>query len=349
MEGKQRSNHSMTRQPTVREALLWSSLGDSVRCGVCERACVIHVGARGFCGTRANIDGKLYTLVYGDLSAMESRPIEIKPFYHYYPGTRAMTISTWGCNFKCPWCQNFHLSMAKPMPEKALYTSPEHVVRQAILSGDRGVCVSFNEPTLLFEYNLELFRLAREKGLYSCMVSNGYMSVEALKMMIEAGLTGLKIDVKGGEDSYRRYIQGANHEIPWRNASLALKQGVHVEIVYLMVPGVNDGVDTVEETIDKHLKTLGPEVPLHFTRYYPAYKYTEPPTPVEKLEYAVEKAYERSLDYVYIGNVPGHRYESTYCPNCGYKVIARYGLRVKVRLEDSRCPSCGYEIPLFQM
>jgi len=347
MEGRQRLTIDLTGRPTVRKALLWSTEGENVRCGVCERKCVIAPGMLGFCGTRANINGSLYTLVYGDLSAMESRPIEIKPFYHYYPGTSAMTISTWGCNFKCPWCQNFHLSMAKPRPEKAWYTSPEHVVRQAILSGDKGVCVSFNEPTLLFEYSLELFKRARREGLYSCIVSNGYMSVDALKMMIESGLTGLKIDVKGGENSYRRFIQGADHEIPWRNASIALKYGVHVEIVYLVVPGVNDDMETIERAIGKHLEVLGPDTPLHFTRYFPAYKYTEPPTPVEKLEQAVEKAYEKGLNYVYIGNVPGHRYESTYCPGCGRKVIARHGLRVKMRLRNGRCSSCGHRIPIF--
>ncbi len=333
--------------PTVRKALLWSSNGENVRCGVCERRCLIPPGGLGFCRTRANIEGVLFTLVYGDLSAMESRPIEIKPFYHYYPGTTAMTISTWGCNFRCPWCQNFYMSMAAPRPETARYTSPEDVVRQAVLSRDRGVCVSFNEPTLLFEYALELFKHAGDRGLYSCIVSNGYMTVDALKMMIEAGLTGLKIDIKGGDRSYKRFIQGAEHEIPWRNASIALKYGVHVEIVYLVVPGVNDDMETIGETINKHLETLGPDTPLHFTRYFPAYRYTEPPTPVLKLEQAVRKAYEKGLNYVYIGNVPGHRYESTYCPDCGYKVIARHGLRVKIRLRGGRCPRCGCKIPIF--
>jgi pyruvate formate lyase activating enzyme len=147
---------------TLKKTPIFDSVDSDVICKVCERRCRISPNRRGFCGTKVNIDGELYTIVYGDLSAMESRPIEIKPFYHYWPGSSAMTISTWSCNFRCPWCQNWHLSRKLPEPALATFTPPEVVIQKAKRAMDQGVCVSFNEPTLLFEYCLDLFKLAKE-------------------------------------------------------------------------------------------------------------------------------------------------------------------------------------------
>ena len=242
---------SLLNLPNVRKSPLFEKLGDRIRCLVCERKCVLNEGERGFCKTRININGELYTLVYGDLSAIESRPIEIKPFYHFYPGSSAITISTWSCNFTCPWCQNWALSRHVPNPFKAKYVPPEKVVKIALRHRDQGTCVSFNEPLMLFEYSLDLFKLAREKGLYNTYVSNGYMTLEALKMLKEAGLNGLKIDVKGGKEEYLKY-NGANVDVVWRNAREAKKTGIHVEIVYLVVTGATDSENTIIETIKRH-------------------------------------------------------------------------------------------------
>ncbi|MEM2217209.1 MAG: radical SAM protein, partial [Thermofilaceae archaeon] len=212
--------------PTVKESVLYEKAGRKVRCCICERRCIIEEDSLGFCGTRINIEGHLYTLTYGDISVVESRPIEIKPFYHFWPGSISLTFSTWSCNFTCPWCQNWQLSKTLPQPAKARYVSPDDLIKKA-LGKNQGICVSFNEPLMLFEYSLDVFKLARAFGLYCTYVSNGYMTLEALRRLHSAGLNGLKIDVKGGEQEYRKY-NNAISEIVWRNAREAKRTGIHV-------------------------------------------------------------------------------------------------------------------------
>jgi pyruvate formate lyase activating enzyme len=333
--------------PTVKKASLYKPLEDlKVKCMLCERNCILKNGDKGFCRTRINFEGTLYTLVYGDLSALESRPIEIKPFFHYWPGSTALTFSTWSCNFICPWCQNFHLSKTSPDPAKAKYISAEKIVNMALKNYDEGLCVSFQEPTLLFETALEAFKLASLKGLYCCFVSNGYMSLEALKALKDSGMDGLKIDIKGDSEVYKVYCGGIDVNKIWRNAREAKRMGIHVEIVNLIIPGVNDDEECIEWIIENHLKEVGAETPLHFTKYYPAYKFNNPPTPVKTLEKAYEKAKKAGVLYAYLGNVPGHKFENTYCPNCGKLLIKRYGyILMDFKLnEKNECPYCGFKI-----
>lgn len=335
--------------PTVRRALLQRKLSsDRVECALCERRCVIPPGSTGFCGTRVNMDGELFTLVYGDISSIESRPIEIKPFFHFWPGSTALTYSTWSCNFRCPWCQNWTLSRSLPQPESAAFTPPELVVRNALIGGDEGLCVSFQEPTLLTEFAAETFRAGRERGLYACYVSNGYMTNEALALLRDSGLTGLKIDVKGDAEAYRNHCGGVDVEKVWRNAAAAKAMAIHVEIVNLVVTNVNDGEEQIRSLVERHLMELGPEAPIHFTRYRPAYEFSNPPTKVKALEKARQAAWKAGVLFPYIGNVPGHRYENTYCPSCGELLIKRYGTaRMSSRLaEGTRCPRCRREIPI---
>ncbi|MEM2912487.1 MAG: AmmeMemoRadiSam system radical SAM enzyme [Candidatus Bathyarchaeia archaeon] len=340
----------LSAYPTIREALFYERTNEGkVKCSLCERRCEIAEGQTGFCKTRKNIGNKLYTLVYGDISAVESRPIEIKPFFHYWPGSTALTFSTWSCNFNCLWCQNFHLSKAIPEPPKAVYYSPEKVVKLALANGDIGLCASFQEPTLLTEWAIQVFRLGKEIGLkYCCYVSNGYMSIEVMKKLQEAGMDGLKIDLKGDREVYEKYCGGADVEKVWRNIREAKNMGLHVEVVNLVVSGVNDREETLQWVIEKHLENAGPETPLHFTRYFPAYRFNNPPTKVETLEKAYKMARKAGVWYPYIGNVSGHKYENTYCPNCGEKLVKRYGyyiLKYAVTSEK-KCPKCGTEIPI---
>lgn len=309
---------------------------------------MISPGNRGFCKTRININGTLYTLVFGDISALESRPIEIKPFFHYWPGSTALTFSTWSCNFNCLWCQNFHLSKVEPNPKKAVFHPPKHIIDIAIYNKDKGLCASFQEPTLLTDWTLELFKLAREKGLYCCYVSNGYMTLKTLKLLWQAGMTGLKIDVKGDAETYKNYCGGADVEKVWRNAREAKKLGFHVEIVNLVVTNVNDNEQCLSWVIQRHLKEVGPESPLHFTRYYPAYKFSNPPTDIHTLEKAYKMAKNAGVLYPYVGNVLGHKYENTYCPSCNEILIQRFGYNIvsyKIT-EEKKCPKCGQSVPI---
>ena len=339
----------LLKHSTVREALRYEIEADlKVGCRLCERRCSVAPGQKGFCKTRANIQGRLYTIVFGDVSLLQSRPIEIKPFFHYWPGSTALTYSTWSCNFRCPWCQNHDLSRVEPNPAKAKYISPEELAAVAVREGDEGLCVSFQEPTLFFESSLSSFKEGSRRGLYCCYVSNGYMTTEALKMLKESGMTGLKIDVKGDSETYEKYCGGVNVDFVWRNARDAKRMGIHVEMVNLVVTGVNDSDSSLESIVSRHLKEVGSETPLHFTRYYPAYQFQNPPTKVGTLERAYEMAKRAGVLYPYIGNVRGHRYENTYCPNCGETLVKRLGyIIVRYNLEAmNKCRKCRASVPV---
>ncbi len=340
-------SEELLKQTTVRQAMLSEQLSDGkVQCNLCERRCKLALGALGFCKTRKNIGGKLYTLVYGDISSISANPIENKPFYHFWPSSVALTIGTWSCNLTCPWCQNWHISKSPPNPKLANCLSPEEFVAQALRERCQGTSISFNEPTLLFEYSLDVFRLAREQGLYNTYVTNGYMTLEVLRMLHEAGLDAMCIDIKGDAAAVRKYCSG-DIEVVWRNVREAKKLGMHVEVVNLVIPGVNDREDQLRELTKRHICEAGKQTPLHFTAYYPAYKFDVPPTPVAMLERAHDIAVSEGLGFVYLGNVPGHRYENTYCPGCGELLIERFGLElVKINLKGNCCSSCGREIPI---
>ncbi len=337
--------------PSVQESLLYEALQDgSVRCGVCERGCRIPEGGRGFCGSRQNIGGHLHTLTYGDLSSISLNPIEKKPLFHYWPGSRALSAGSWGCNLRCVYCQNHTLSMTDANPARARYMSPRSFTDLTLDRVSRGVSFTFNEASsTLLEYMIDCFPLARSKGLYCNLNTNAYMTDGALGALIEAGLDSLCIDVKGDESFYRRFCNGADVEVVWRNAAEARRRGLHVEVVNLLIPGGNDGESCIDEIIARTLG-IGRDTPLHFTRFYPAYRSREygltEVTPVESLEWARGRALDEGLEYVYVGNVIGHEGENTYCPDCGRLLIRRYGFRVLEYhvTRNGRCPNCGKDI-----
>ncbi|MBS7645439.1 AmmeMemoRadiSam system radical SAM enzyme [Candidatus Bathyarchaeota archaeon] len=339
----------MLNSPTVREALLYEVEGEGmVRCLLCGRGCVIPDGGEGFCGTRRNVNGRLYTMVYGDVSSISANPIEKKPFYHFWPGSLALTVGSWSCNFTCPWCQNWEISKVKPDPCNPNFISVKEFMELMGRMGCNGTSMSFNEPTLLFEYSLDLFREASKKGYYNTFVSNGYMSEGALRMLASAGLDAINIDVKGDGVAVEKFC-GADLEIVWRNIGLAKRLGLHVEVVTLVIPGVNSSPETLKEIAIRLLAEAGPDTPIHFTRFHPSYRMTDrPSTDIKLLEGAREIAVREGVNYAYVGNVPGHPYENTYCPKCGGLLLARLGFSlIGSKVLDGRfCASCGEEIPI---
>ena len=337
-----------SKRPWVRKALLHEKLSDGkVKCNTCERRCIVSPAGFGFCKTRQNIEGELYTLQYGLSSGISANPIEKKPFYHFWPGSLSLTIGSWSCNFLCPWCQNNFISKVPPDPIRSEYLSPKRFVELVKEYRCQSTSISFNEPTLLFEWSLDMFGLAKKEGYPNTFVTNGYMTLGALQMLHDAGMDAMCIDVKGDAAAVRKYC-GGDIEVVWRNVREARRLGMHVEVVNLVIPRVNDREGQLRELAKRHLREAGKETPLHFTAYYPAYKFDAPPTPVSTLERAHDIAVSEGLEFVYIGNVPGHRYENTYCPGCGELLIERYGLELsRAELRDGKCPKCGREIPII--
>lgn len=334
----------------MKKARFYEVVGEGVvRCLVCERKCLIYPGRRGGCGNYANYDGILYHIGYGRLSALESRPIEIKPLFHYWPNSTALTYSTWGCNFYCPWCQNYHLSYRHPEIGEPC-VEPEFLVEMASKKRDEGLSASFNEPAVNLDYIIDVSELAKKKGLYSMVVTNMYFTERSLRALIEAGVDGFSADIKGCP-SMRRALAGIDHTKVFRNAREALNMGAHVEMVYLVVTNTNDSEECYNWIIDNHLKYLGTSVPLHINRYYPAYRWVEPPTSLKKLLEVRDVAVKSGIEYVYIGNVGNPKYETTYCPRCGKVLIERAGYRVTYFNLDRdqggyRCPRCGHRVPI---
>ncbi|MEM2137095.1 MAG: AmmeMemoRadiSam system radical SAM enzyme [Candidatus Methanomethylicia archaeon] len=339
--------------PCVREALLYDKLDGEVRCKTCERFCIIPYGKNGFCRTRRNINGKLYTIIYGDISSLNANPIEKKPLFHFYPGSYALTVGSWSCNFTCPWCQNYMISKFPPDLRRSNYISPEDFVRMVGEYNCIGTSISFNEPTLLLEYSIDVFKLAKSHGYYNTFVTNGYMSFDALKLLCENGLDAVNVDIKGDGEAVEKYCD-ADVEKVWRNCIEFKRLGVHVEVTTLVIPGVNDDEDCLRSIASRIKRELGENTPWHITQYYPAYKALEYGlyayrTPVEILEKAWRIGHEEGLNYVYIGNVPGHDKENTYCPKCSKLLIKRYVFTiVEYNLNaDSTCPKCGEKIPII--
>ena len=331
---------------------------DYSQCLTCERKCKIKKGKVGFCQTRINKDSEIFTIVYGLIPAMSLNPIEKKPLYHFFPGSIAITIGTYGCNFSCFWCQNHHLSHPKEKIKNLVintskYTSPEDIVKMALKNSCKGTSVSFNEPTLLFEYSLELFKFAKKEGLYNTYVSNGYMTEEVLSDLVKGGLDAMNVDVKGDNKMVRKYC-GVENETVWRNAIFAKENGVHIEITTLLLEGFNSDVATIKTISERIVNDLGEETPFHISRAFPYYQSLEynftHPTFENSLYQARRIAIESGLNYVYLGNLPGNEFQETRCPICSQIVIERNGYCIsKLNLDPKgKCKHCGHFISYLE-
>jgi len=330
------------------KALLQEAVNDKVRCLTCERRCELADGQVGWCRTRQNRAGTLYTLIYGAVSSLSCNPIEKKPLYHFYPGSLALTAGAWSCNFACPWCQNWDISKQPPfgyaqgMPSGGDFIPPDEFVSLALRRQCQGTSISFNEPTLSLEWSLDVFPLAREAGLYNTFVTNGYMTEEALQM-IHPFLDAANVDLKAFNDDFYKTFCKARLD-PVKETLKRMKSlGIFIEVTTLIIPGLNDDKKELENLSAFLVDALGPETPWHISRFHPTYKLMDrPPTPVETLIRAREIGIKAGLKYVYTGNVPGESGEKTFCDQCDHLLIDRWGFYVQnIRIKNGKCPQCG--------
>lgn len=331
----------------MREAMLWESLGEGrIRCNLCAHRCIIPPGRRGICMVRENRDGTLYTLVYGRLVAVAVDPIEKKPLFHFLPGADALSIATVGCNFRCEFCQNYHISQYPRDHGGRIFgdeVSPEEVVSQAERSGSRVIAYTYTEPTVFFEMAYETARLAHARGIKNVFVTNGYMTREALEE-ISPYLDGANVDLKAfREETYRRHM-GATLQPVLDTIEGMYQRGIWVEVTTLIIPGLNDSEEELR-WIAEFIRGISPDIPWHISRFFPSYRMQDrPPTPVSTLFRAYEIGKEVGLNHVYLGNLPGEK-EDTICPRCGATLIKRYGFLVERNdVAEGRCPHCGTEI-----
>ena len=320
---------------------------ETVKCTICPRMCTVKPGKRGFCGTKENVEGNLVNLTYGLLSAIAVDPIEKKPLVHFYPGSRSLSISSVGCSFTCPWCQNYHISTAKPS-EEVRRVLPEDVVDMAHRQDCTSISYTYNEPLINLDYVEDTSRLAKKEGVKNVLVTNGYVSIPSLKKVVDV-IDAANVDWKAfSEEFYRKHCSADLQSV--LDATIEMhKHGVHVEITFLIIPEANDGVDQASKMAKYIVDNMGPDVPLHLSRFYPQYKFSHlPPTPVETLLKAREAAKKEGVHYVYVGNVPGEGYEDTVCPKCGNAVIRRIGYEITDWNLDSgkHCKKCGEVIPI---
>ncbi|KPK96941.1 MAG: radical SAM protein [Omnitrophica WOR_2 bacterium SM23_72] len=336
----------ISAETPLKEALYYEKLENkSVQCHICPRNCIISDGKRGFCGVRENRAGTLFSLSYGKLVSVHVDPIEKKPLFHFYPATSAFSIATAGCNLRCKFCQNWEISQRKPEEVHYSYIEPRQLVNKAKESGSPTIAYTYTEPTIFYEYMLETAKLARQVGLKNIMHSCGYINEEPLRELIPY-LDAANIDLKGFSDDYYQKLSEATLEPVLNTLEILKKEGVHLEITNLVLPGFNDDPEIIIKMCLWIKENLGTDVPLHFSRFFPMYQLLSlNPTPVASLERARKIALDCGLKYVYIGNVAGHPAENTYCPRCGKLLIERKGYFIlQNNIQDGKCRYCGERI-----
>jgi pyruvate formate lyase activating enzyme len=330
----------------AKEARYYLSLptGD-LQCLLCPRECTIKEGDTGPCRVRKNVKGKLESLIYGQACAVNIDPIEKKPFFHFLPASRSFSVATVGCTLRCIFCQNWSISQVEPAGINAVNLSPEQIVQAAKKNKCPSISYTYSEPTAFYEYMYDTAWLAKQHGIRNMMVTCGYISQEPLKDLCKV-IDAANVDLKGFSDRVYRRMSAAKLAPVLETLKTMKEQSVWVEVGYLVIPTVNDSPEEIKSMTQWIATNLGPDVPLHFLRFFPQHKLTNlPPTPVETLEKACAIARESGLNYVYIGNVPGHREENTYCPRCKKMLIKRKGYFVEqMNIKNGRCAFCGKEI-----
>jgi pyruvate formate lyase activating enzyme len=336
------------------EALLYDQLDDKrVQCNLCNHRCIINDGKRGRCNVRENSSGHLHTLVFERLAARHIDPIEKKPLFHFFPGSLSYSVATVGCNFRCLFCQNSdiaqELSKQASSDKNGLIAgypcTPQKVVDAAKENNCKSISYTYTEPTIYFEFAFEAAKLAHKVGIKNVFVTNGYMTLEAINM-IAPYLDAANVDLKAFSDSFYKELCGAKLEHVKESLKLMKSLNIFVEVTTLVIPGLNDDKDELENLAGFIANSLGKETPWHISRFHPTYKLTNrPPTPLDTLITARDIGYKSGLKYVYIGNVPGEDGEHTYCYSCGKILVERIGFNVvKNKIRDDKCVHCSARI-----
>jgi len=317
-----------------------------IQCKLCPKECTVDDIERGFCGTRENRGGTYYVLTYGNPCATHIDPIEKKPFFHFLPGTKALSISTAGCNLACKFCQNWQLSQFRPEQTDNVYLPPEKLVGIARREKCPSIAYTYGEPVVFYEYMCDTAVEGHRYGIRSVVITGGYITPEPLRKLCKV-VDAIKVDLKAFTEKYYREVCSGELEPVLKGLEVLRDEGIWYEIVYLVVPTLNDSMDEIRAMSQWIREALGPDVPVHFSRFYPQYMLKNlPATPVSTLEKARKVAMDAGLNFVYIGNVPGHEGENTYCPKCGKVVIRRVGYYVlEINLKKGKCAFCGQPIP----
>lgn len=333
----------------MKEAYFYKKSVSGVQCQLCPHICFLKENCIGKCGVRKNLSGKMYSLVYGRPCSMAIDPIEKKPFFHFAPGSKTLSIATVGCNFSCRHCQNWEISQYPKLHGEICgdFLEPERIIASAKKCLAQGISWTYTEPTVFYEYFFDTAKLDVKKTFYQTWVSNGFTNPEVIKNASKF-LDAVNVDYKGDEKFYSE-ICGARLEPVLQAMEEYRKNGVWIEITNLLIPGFNDSNDTILEMVKWIKDNLGAETPLHFSAYHPDYKMKARSTGLEILEKAVKTA-DNYLKYVYIGNV-SHFRENTLCPKCKNIAIRRTGFSVlefnlERKNEEFFCTKCGEKIPI---
>ena len=317
---------------------------DLETCGLCARRCVIPKGKRGFCNVRENVAGNLVTLTYGKVTACGLDPMEKKPLYHFLPGTQTVSVSSFGCNFTCRHCQNHHIS--QEFCRGVSRAEPEDIVRAAVGAGAASISFTYNEPTVFYEFMYDVSRLAKAEGLLTAVITNGYMTEDAVND-IAPYMDAFRIDLKAFSDSFYQTVCGGARLAPVLDSiTRAAELKKHLELVTLIIPGVNDSAEELSSMLSWEMETLGFAVPHHFTAFSPMYEMTDRRAATHAdVDAAFRMAKDAGLYYPYVGNVMHAEGSTTYCPECGKRLILRAGYVCRMPgVKDGCCVKCGRRI-----
>jgi pyruvate formate lyase activating enzyme len=330
----------------TKEALYYEKLqNQQIKCTLCPHECILSSGKIGICKTRKNIDGKLFTLAYSNPCAANIDPVEKKPLYHFFPASKTFSIATAGCNLSCKNCQNSSISQVSPTKTSNYILSPKEVVQLTIEKNCKSISYTYTDPVVFYEYTLETAIIAKEYNLQNIIISAGYINQKPLLELIPY-IDAANIDLKNFDNNIYKKINGATLNPVLETLKTLKNSRVWLEITYLLIPGINNSDEMLDEMCEWLAQNNFQNTPIHFSKFFPTYKMQDlNPTSLKDLEKAEKIAKKHGIKHIYIGNVRGNDSENTFCPNCNKTLITRNGFSTNnINIENDKCKFCGEEI-----